>query len=207
MIAATLFLGFLTLLVYALGLRGAKTPQEVARTRPALITFGLLAFLTAFFALGDLLDALVPNRLDPIETLADLEAVGPLGDRELVLLVGESESFTQYRVSDSFGMAFPDGTLVVEGSGYIAAKWDRDEDDTTLPAGREVVVLARGVGDGVRVEGRYIYAGTYEAYIDFIPRFLVIPALTITLSLLLGIFCFAMPAVIMRRVKADSPAD
>lgn len=203
MIVATIFLAILASGVVVLGLRNASSREQVSRTVPALVTFGLLALLTAFFALGDVFDALLPGDLDPLESVAALEAEAPFDEGEAVLFVGESATFTEYRATDVFDMTLDDGDFALTGDAYIASGWSQEDERTTLDAGEPVVVLARYTGSGLTFESRLIYVGTHESFLDFVPRFLVIPVITMVSSIVLALICFALPVIYYRRFPKE----
>ena len=202
MIAATILLFILTWGVVVFGLRGATTREQVNRTLPALIVFGLLALMTAFFALGDYLDAILPNRLEPIRTEAELAEQQPFEEREQSLIIGETIGLVEYHVSDPMTIRLSDETTVdIGGTAYIASQWDiKDDESNYLDQGSPVVVLAVAENE-TDVVARFIYQGTYDDYIDFIPRFTLMPLLTVALSLLLAAACFGLPMLARRRLK------
>jgi len=202
MIAATILLFILTWGVVVFGLRGATTREQVNRTLPALIVFGLLALLTAFFALGDYLDAILPNRLEPIRTAADLAEQQPFEIREQSLIIGETVGLIEYRVSDPMTVRLSDDTTVdISGTAYIASQWDVNDDEAEyLDAGSPLVVLTVAKNE-TDVVARLVYQGTYDGYIDYIPRFTIMPIITIALSLLLALACFGLPVLARRRLK------
>ncbi len=203
MIAATILLLILAWGVIVFGLRGATTREQVNRTLPALIVFGALSLLTAFFAFGDYLDAILPNRLEAIETQAQFEAQTPLEEREQVLIVGQTAGLIEFRVSDPTDITLTDDTpFSIRGSAYMAGRWDINAEDETrfLNDGSPVVVLAVAE-DTENVVARYIFQGTYDEYIDFIPRFTVMPLATMIFSVLLAAMCFGLPVLALRRIK------
>jgi hypothetical protein len=202
MIAATILIAILAAGVYFLGLRTAQTGDEVSRTLPAFITFGVLSLMAAFFALGDYLDAILPRQLEPVYTLADLQGQVPLAEGDPVLLVGQTIERVEYHASQFTNVELDDAVIPVEGQGYLAGRWDMEEDDSRyLNPAAPVVVLSRSTGAGTELISRYIFQGTYDEYIAFIPRFQTVPLITMALSLALGLLCFILPFVYRRQVR------
>ncbi len=200
MIAATVMLAFFASGVLFFGLRGATTRQQVNRTLPALVTLAFLAFLTAFFAFGDYLDALLPNRLDPIESIAEYESRQPFERGTMILLVGQAGTFTPVRIASTFELDFPDGSLSLAALSYSDINWDEDANEARfLDAAADVVVQVR-VFDSEQIVVHTVFQGTHAQFLDYMPRFTTLPLITALLSVLVGVVCVVFPVMKRRQV-------
>lgn len=203
MIVVTVILGIFAGGIIVFGLRGAQTRTAVNRTLPALITFAVLGFMTAFYAFGQYLNALLPVELEPVNTLAEYEARQPLPTGEMILLVGEMEGFTPVRTANSFGLVLADGaTLTITGATYNDLRWDVTENESRfLSAGAAVVVQARVLQDE-RLLAYTVFQGTHDEFRDYMPRFTTMPLVTAIASLILAVVCVALPFYKRRKLPA-----
>ncbi|TVR21612.1 MAG: hypothetical protein EA396_07760 [Anaerolineaceae bacterium] len=203
MIVVTVILGIFAGGIIVFGLRGAQTRTAVNRTLPALITFAVLGFMTAFYAFGQYLNALLPVELEPITTSAEYEARQPLPVGEMALFVGEMAGFTPVRTAATFGLVLDDGaTLTITGTTYNDLLWDVTENESRfLPEGAGVVVQARAL-ENDRLLAYTVFQGTHDEFRDYMPRYATMPLVTAISSLILAVICVVLPFYKRRKLPA-----
>jgi len=217
MILATILLVLLSYLLYQFGLRRTQAKPDVRFYLPAFVVFGALLLLTSIFALNDLLTALAPRSLEPIHTTAALREafnVAEIGNEQVLLegAIGEVPDGTI--VSTSAQMVFPmqlddDVITIMTDEDTLAIQWPQDDspdNPRVLATGQAITVLGLPT-DATTVTADAIYAGDVQAYWNFIPRFAVLPSITLILSLIAGLVVMAIPFVRYRQLPPAAEAD
>jgi hypothetical protein len=225
MILATIFLLLLAYLLYTFGLRRATLRAEALRFAPAFLVFGLLLFLTAVFAMEERITALKPLTLRPVMSLELLDEVATeklASDDPEMLLVGEVSQLPAGVTiapipQTAFNIRLQENGMVyiLLGEAMQALGWPAINGRNTLSEGQPVIVLGtlqmsvdiNGLDDG-RAEQYFIaeviYAGTLAEFQRFMPRFAIIPTMTLVVSVLSAFVVIATPFLYLRTLQQRS---
>ena len=225
MILATIFLLLLAYLLYTFGLRRATTQAEALRFAPVFLVFGLLLFLTAVFALEERFTALKPLTLRPVTSLELLDEVATekLGSYDPdMLLVGEVSQLPAGVTiapipQTAFNIRLQENGMVyiLLGEEIQALSWPMANGRYRLSEGQPVTVLGT-LQTSVDLSGldagrdeqyfiaQVIYAGTLAEFRSFMPRFAIIPTMTLILSFVSGLIVIAAPFAYLRVLRNQS---